>query len=132
MDMLVPTIVRQKCLRSVLPFGSASGSGGVLLSRVCAAVLAAALPAGTLHAAEAAAGPRIEVSTGELSGPMHLIGTEGRRQLVVSAFQAGTEPERDVTRQAAYRVEPESLAKVTPEGGACGACQEEADGRLDG
>jgi hypothetical protein len=99
---------------------------------VCAAVLAAALPAGTLHAAEAAAGPRIEVSTGELSGPMHLIGTEGRRQLVVSAFQAGTEPERDVTRQAAYRVEPESLAKVTPEGGACGACQEEADGRLDG
>ena len=119
MDMPVLPIVRRKCLRSARRLGP----GGALLTRAFATVLAAALPVGTLHAAEAAAGPtagtRIEISTGEpAGGPLHVIGTEGRRQLVVSAVPAGADAdhERDVTRQASYRVEPETLATVTPEG----------------
>ncbi|MEI8370494.1 MAG: DUF1549 domain-containing protein [Planctomycetia bacterium] len=119
MDMPVLPIVRRKCLRSARRLGS----GSALLTRAFATVLAAALPVGTLHAAEAAAGPtagtRIEISTGEpAGGPLHVIGTEGRRQLVVSAVPAGADAdhERDVTRQASYRVEPDTLATVTPEG----------------
>jgi hypothetical protein len=70
--------------------------------------------------AAAAAAAAIEVSTGDEHGaaPLKLIGTRGRRQLVVSAprspdAQAGR---RDVTHEAAYRVDPPTVAEVV-EGG---------------
>jgi hypothetical protein len=64
------------------------------------------------------AAARGEVSTGEVGpGPIRLVGSRDRRQLVVSAASAA-EPGRlfDVTRDAAYRVEPAELAAVTATG----------------
>ncbi len=100
-------------LRGLMVRASLCCAGGLLLG------FAVGLPAGRVSAADAAASTRIEVSTGEADGgPVHIIGTEGRRQLVVSAVPAGSDAEksRDVTRQSVYRVEPATLATVTPEG----------------
>jgi len=92
---------------------------GPLLYGVVAAVVLAGLRASVPLAADPPAGEQIVISTGEPgNGPVRVIGTEGHRQLVVSAVPAGADSEqaRDITRQAIYRVEPETLAKVTPEG----------------
>ncbi|MFM8893600.1 MAG: DUF1549 and DUF1553 domain-containing protein, partial [Planctomycetia bacterium] len=72
------------------------------------------------------AAARIEVSTGEPSpGPLRLVGSRDRRQLIVSAATAA-EPGRlvDATRTATYRVEPPSVAEVV----AGGVVRPKADG----
>ena len=119
MDMPALPIALQSCPWHFRP----TALTGPLLSRVVAAVVAAVLvaglPASLLLAADPPAGEQIVISTGEPgNGPVRVIGTEGHRQLVVSAVPAGADAEqaRDLTRQAIYRVEPETLAKVTPEG----------------
>jgi len=57
----------------------------------------------------------VDVSTGEPApGPVRLVGSRDRRQLIVSAASAA-EPGRlvDATRDATYRIEPVELAEVT-------------------
>ncbi len=89
----------------------------VALRGSLARLFLAALP--LCLAAPATAADRLEISTGEPDGgPVRIVGTEGRRQLVASVVPEGGDAEhgRDVTRAAVYRVEPATLASVTPEG----------------
>ena len=69
-------------------------------------------------AAPAASSARIEVSTGEAGPrPLTIVGSRGHRQLIVSAVPTDNSDRiRDITHEAAYRVEPEALAFVTAGG----------------
>jgi hypothetical protein len=60
----------------------------------------------------------LDVSTGGSDGSaVTIVGTEGRRQLVVTALAApGGAPVRDVTGAVSYAVEPAGLATVSPRG----------------
>ena len=101
--------------------GMRSGVGAVL------AAGAVVLAAWVSPAAGPARADTIEVSTGAPAGePLVVVGTEGRRQLVVTAFSGPDgQTTRDATRQAAYVVEPPTLATVS----ATGVVAPAADGR---
>ena len=59
----------------------------------------------------------IDVSTGGTSpGPLRLIGSRDRRQLIVTATPGSPETAHDVTGTTAWRVEPPTLAVVQPGG----------------
>jgi hypothetical protein len=75
------------------------------------AVLAVASLAGPAAAAV------VDVSTGEASpGPLRLVGSRDRRQLIVTATPAGPETAFDVTGTTAWQVEPPTLATIQPGG----------------
>ena len=59
----------------------------------------------------------VAISTGQPEpGPMRLVGSRDRRQLIVTATPHGSALEVDATGSVSWRVEPASLATVEPGG----------------
>lgn len=62
---------------------------------------------------EAAAGFPIALSTGQPEpGPLRLVGSRDRRQLIVTALPGGRYAEVDVTGETTWRVEPATIARI--------------------
>lgn len=112
MDSSVPSAVAGRRIPDFRPWKGRLG-------RAAAALLVAGSAWCTSAVAADPTAARLDVSTGENDGgPVRIVGTEGRRQLIASVVASGSDARhaRDVTRAATYRVEPPTLASVTPTG----------------
>ena len=98
--------------------GSASAVAAVIFSATMNYLLLQRVSAADAVLQTPAAIARLEVSTGEESAPgiptIKIIGTEGRRQLIVTGFPAAgvVAIPRDLTREVHYSVEPATIATV--------------------